>query len=120
MTTKAKTYTGEETKAWDRVKKALANDWEQTKSDFGSKTSRDMDQDVDDTFKQMMGSDDAFENHEQAFRFGYTAYSRHHGKHPEWNRTLEDRLRDEYDGDYKADRGAIRYAYQYGCKNGKC
>ena len=69
MATMTHHYTDEELSAWERIKRAFANDWEQTKSDFGSKTARDMDQDVDDTVKQMAGADDAFENREQAFRF---------------------------------------------------
>ncbi len=62
--------TRDDLNAWERVKKAFANDWEQTKADFGVAGARDMGQDVDDTLKQMVGSDNAFENHEQAFRFG--------------------------------------------------
>ena len=106
-------YTDEDQSTWDRIKKAFANDWEQTKNDFGSDSARDMDQDVDDTVKQAMGSDDAFENHEQAFRFGYAA-RRHYGdEHEEWNDDLETRLRDDYPGDYDRDRRYIRHAWDY-------
>ena len=72
-----------------------------------------MDQDVDDTFKQMAGADDAFENREQAFRFGYAAQGRYSSDYPEWNDELEDRLRQDYDGDYNTDRRYIRHAYEY-------
>ena len=106
-------YTAEEMGAWERVKKAFANDWEQTKADFGSKNARDMDQDVDDTVKQMTGSKDAFENCEQALRFGYTCRSRYESKFPTWNDDLDKRLRTEYDGNYDADRPYIRHAYGY-------
>ncbi|MCG6155537.1 hypothetical protein [Rubinisphaera margarita] len=113
MATKAKYYTDDDMSAWDRVKKAFANDWEQTKADFGSDSARDMDQDVDDTVKQMAGSDDAFENREQAFRFGYAA-QRHYGKtYSSWNSELDTKLRSDYDGDYDADRRYIRHAYEY-------
>src|SRR5438477_2021656 len=98
MPTTARHYTDEELSTWERVKKAFANDWEQTKADFGAKNARDMDQDVDDTVKQMAGSKDSFENCEQAFRFGYTAQGRYHSKYPEWNNELETRLRSEYPG----------------------
>jgi hypothetical protein len=107
-------YTTDELSTWDRIKAAFANDWEQTKSDFGSKTARDMDQDVDDTVAQMAGSDSGFENREQAFRFGYTAHGRYGKDHADWNGDLDTRLRDEYDGDYDADRAFIRHAYEYG------
>jgi hypothetical protein len=110
MTTSTR-YTTDELSAWDRVKKAFANDWEQTKADFGSSDARDMDQDADDTVKQMAGSDDAFENREQAFRFGYTSQQRYRGEFPKWSESLEARLRKEYDGNYDADRNYIRHAY---------
>lgn len=106
-------YTTEDLSTWERVKKAFANDWEQTKADFGSDEARDMDQDVDDTVKQMAGSDDAFENHEQAFRFGYTAKKRYGSEHPQWNDDLDRKLGSEYDGDYESDRAYIRHAYRY-------
>jgi len=115
MATTARYCTDEELSAWDRVKKAFANDWEQTKSDFGSDTARDMDQDVDDTVKQMVGADDAFENREQAFRFGYTAQCRYQSQYPTWSEDLEARLRSEYDGDYDSDREYIRHAYGHRC-----
>lgn len=113
MTEKTTFYTDEDLTAWERVKSAFANDWEQTKADFGVDGARDMNQDVDDTIKQMVGSDDAFENREQAFRFGYAAQRRYSNSHPEWNDEVENRLRHDYDGDYDSDRDFIRYAYNY-------
>ena len=80
MAAKSDYDTDDELSTWDRVKKAFANDWEQTRADFGADDARDMDQDVDDTVKQMAGSKDAFENREQAFRFGYTAQGRYHSE----------------------------------------
>ena len=106
-------YTAEDMSTWDRIKAAFANDWEQTKNDFGSKSARDMDQDVDDTVKQAAGSDNAFENREQAFRFGYAAQSRYLDQYPTWNESLDTRLRADYPGDYDADRPYIRHAYEY-------
>lgn len=116
MSRKTDFYTDDDLSAWERVKKAFANDWEQTKSDFGVDDARDMDQDVDDTVKQALGSDDAFENREQAFRFGYTANRRYKSDYPKWNDDLENRIREEYDGDYDRDRPYIRHAYEYGHK----
>jgi len=107
------TYTPAELGTWERIKKAFANDWEQTKADFGSDTARDMDQDVDDTLKQASGSANAFENREQAFRFGYTAQSRYGSQFPDWGEELDRRLEGEYAGDYPADRNFIRHAYRY-------
>lgn len=51
-------YTAEHDQAWDRVKTAFRNDWEQTRHDFGSKTARDLNQDVDDTVKQAAGKEE--------------------------------------------------------------
>lgn len=110
---KSKFYNNDDLSTWERVKKAFANDWEQTKADFGSDTARDMDQDVDDTVKQMVGSEDAFENREQAFRFGYTAQQRYQSDYPQWNDDLDKKLRSDYEGDYETDRQYIRHAYGY-------
>lgn len=113
MTKSAKWQTEDDDSTWDRVKKAFANDWEQTKADFGVDGNRDMDQDVDDTVKQMAGSDDAFENREQAFRFGHAAQRHYHTDYPTWNDDLDAKLRSDYDGDYGRDRAYIKHAYGY-------
>ena len=117
MSSDVEFYTDDDLSAWERVKKAFANDWEQTKADFGVDDARDMDQDVDDTVKQAVGSDDAFENREQAFRFGYTAQRRFKPEYPNWNEDLEHRIRDEYEGDYDSDQRYIRHAYEYDHKS---
>jgi hypothetical protein len=106
-------YTDDDLSTWERIKKAFANDWEQTKADFGASDARDMDQDVDDTVKQAAGSEDAFENHEQAFRFGHTARRRYESDYPDWDEDLESRLQREYDGDYESDKRYIQHAYRY-------
>jgi hypothetical protein len=106
-------YKDEHDSAWDRIKNAFKNDWEQTKNDFGSRTARDLDQDVDDTVKQAAGSDDALENHEQAFRFGYAAQQNYRRDYPDWNDDLDGRLRSDYGTDYDRDRNYIRRAYEY-------
>ena len=43
--------------AWERTKSALKRDWEQTKSDFGVDSARDLDQGADDTVKQAAGKE---------------------------------------------------------------
>lgn len=106
-------YTNDHDSAWERVKAAFRNDWEQTKHDFGSKTARDLDQDVDDTAKQAAGSADAFENREQAFRFGHAAQRQYRSQYPSWNNDLETRLREDYGSDFDRDRDDIRHAYGY-------
>ena len=106
-------YTAEHDQAWDRVKTAFRNDWEQTRHDFGSKTARDLNQDVDDTVKQAAGSDSGFENHEQAFRFGHAAQRQDKTQYPTWNDDLDTRLRQDYGDSYDRDREHIRRAYEY-------
>ncbi|MBW3670280.1 MAG: hypothetical protein KY432_01265 [Acidobacteria bacterium] len=106
-------YTDEHDSAWERTKAAFKNDWEQTKSDFGSDKARDMDQDVDDTVKQAAGSDNAFENREQAFRFGHAAKKHYGTKYASWNDDLDTRLRADYPGNYDEDRPYIQHAYGY-------
>src|ERR1041385_4035771 len=106
-------YTDEHDSAWNRVKAAFANDWEQTKNDFGSKTDRDLKQDVDDTVKQAAVGAEGAENHEQAFRFGYAAQRQYKTKYPAWNNDLETQLRKDYGTDFDRDRSYIRHAYEY-------
>jgi hypothetical protein len=106
-------YTADTDNAWDRVKAAFRNDWEQTKHDFGSKTAPDLGQDVDDTVKQAAGTEDAFENHEQAFRFGYGAQRQYRAQYPTWNNDLETRLKQDYGTTFDSDRNYIRRAYEY-------
>jgi hypothetical protein len=113
MATKPQWQDAESDSAWQRIKAAFANDWEQTKADFGSDTARDMDQDVDDTVKQMAGSENAFENREQAFRFGHAAKRHYQDQYADWNDDLDETLRSEYTGDYERDRPYIRHAYLY-------
>ena len=108
-----KWYTDEHDSAWQRVKAAFGNDWEQTKHDFGSKTARDLKQDVDDTVKQAAGARDGFENHEPAFRFGYSAQRQDKTKYPTWDNDLETQLRNDYGTDFDRDRSYIRHAYEY-------
>jgi len=106
-------YTDEHDSAWNRVKAAFANDWEQTKNDFGSKTDRDLKQDVDDTVKQAASGAAGAENHEQAFRFGYAAQQQYKTKYPKWNADLERQLSSDYGTDFNRDRDYIRHAYEY-------
>jgi hypothetical protein len=113
MKNKPNWYTNDNDNAWDRVKTAFRNDWEQTKHDFGSRRARDLDQDVDDTVKQAAGTDDAFENHEQAFRFGYAAQRQYKSRYPTWSSDLDKTLRTDYGDNYDLDRDYIRHAYEY-------
>ena len=106
-------YTDDHDSAWNRVKTAFRNDWEQTKHDFGSKTARDLNQDVDDTVKQAAGAEDAFENREQAFQFGHAAQRQYRSQFSSWNDELDTRLRSDYGPDYDRDRPYIRHAYEY-------
>jgi hypothetical protein len=108
-----KWYTDEHDSAWDRVSAAFANDWEQTKRDFGSKNARELGQDVDDTVKQVATGSDGAENHEQALRFGYAAQQHYKGEHPTWNDNLDAQLRTDYGADYDRERAYIRRAYEY-------
>jgi hypothetical protein len=105
-------YTDEYDKGWERVKAAFANDWEQTKHDFGSNSARDLDQNVNDTVKQATGSEDAFIKHESAFRFGYAAQRNFRSQYPAWNTDLESRLRQDYGSEFDRDRDDIRRAYE--------
>ena len=113
MKSQTQNISKDELSGWERIKKAFANDWEQTKNDFGVKGTRDLNQDVDNTIKQAVGKDDAFENREQAFRFGFASQRRYQTDYPKWNKDLDRRLREDYDGDFDADRRYIQHAYDY-------
>lgn len=112
MGNRADWYTDEHDSAWDRVKAAFKNDWEQTKHDFGSDSARDLNQDADDTVKQAAGADNAFENREQAFRYGHAAKREYGSDYSSWNDDLDSKLRNDYHGDYDRDRDYIRYAWK--------
>jgi len=106
-------YTDDTDSGWTRVKAAFRNDWDQTKHDFGSKTAPDLKQDVDNTVRQATGSEDPFDRHEQAFRFGYGAQRHYGSQYKTWNNDLDTKLRQDYGSDYDRDRDYIRYAYEY-------
>ena len=120
MKTKPNWYKNEYDSTWERTKAAFRNDWEQTKNDFGVKGNRDIDQDVDDTVKQMAGKQSTvrygeldYDDIEGAFRYGHAA-RRHFGEeHPTWNDDLGNRLSADYDRDWKRDEPLVRYAYGY-------
>lgn len=113
MNNKPSWYTNDHDSSWERVKAAFQNDWEQTKHDFGSKNARDLNQDVDDTARQMAGSEDAFAKREGAFRFGHAAQQHYRTQYPTWNNDLETSLRTDYGSDFDRDRDDIRRAYEY-------
>lgn len=113
MMNRPKWYTDEHDNGWQRVKAAFGNDWEQTKKDFGSKSARDLGQDVDDTLKQATTGSDGAENQEQAFRFGYAAQRQYKTQYPTWNNDLETKLRSDYGTEFDRDRAFIRHAYEY-------
>lgn len=111
-------YTDEYDSGWDRVRAAFSNDWEQTKHDFGSKSARDLDQDVPDTIRQATGSEDPFSRHEPAFRFGYAAQRHYRSNFPTWSSELENNLRTDYGTNFERDRDDIRRAYEYRYREG--
>jgi len=50
-------WTDKHSSTWDRVKAALRRDWEQTKADFSSNDSADLNQEIGDTVKQSVGKE---------------------------------------------------------------
>ncbi len=95
---------------WERFKDAMKADWEQTKSDFGSDKARDLDQDVDDTFRQIAGKQPIPDvDREEAYRYGYSAAVTYGER--DWDDTLDTDLRTNYVGDYERDLPYIRRAY---------
>ena len=109
-TNNPKWWNDQHTSAWDRVKAAMKRDWEQTKSDVGSKKARDLDQDVGDTVKQMagkqpippgnqpnpegMGKGDRWESVEDDYRYGVGARQQYGNE--DWNDRVESKLKEEW------------------------
>ena len=103
--------------AWGRVKEALKRDWAQTKADVHAASGRELDQDVDDTVKQAIGSEpipprnqanppDAddyqrvnFDEVEPAVAYGFGAHEEYGNRYKKWDEKLETRLADEWDTD---------------------
>lgn len=120
MKDRAAWHKSEYDSTWERVKAAFRNDWEQTKSDFGVESARDIDQDADDTVKQMMGRQSTvrydqidYEEAEGAFRYGHAAHSHFRDRHPTWTEELAAEIRGEYPNDWQRDEPLIAYAYNY-------
>ena len=120
MKTRPNWYTTEHDSTWDRMKAAFKNDWEQTKNDFGVKGNRDLDQDVDDTVKQMFGKQSTvrygeleWDELEGPFRYGHAAHGHYGKEYPTWNDELSSKLAADYDKDWNRDEPLVRYAYRY-------
>ena len=102
-------WKNEHQSGWERFKDAMKADWEQTKSDFGSDKAKDLDQDVDDTVRQMAGKQPIPDvDREEAYRYGYSAAATYADR--DWDSADAD-LRTNYAGDYDRDRDYIRSAY---------
>ena len=102
---------------WDKVKDAMQRDWEQPKADLGVKGAVDLNQDAGDTVRQaagkeaippedvpnsvgtLHGSDMAWKDAEEPFRYGYGARSEYGAQHTAWDDKLETRLRTDWEGD---------------------
>ncbi|PZR05997.1 MAG: hypothetical protein DI536_31530 [Archangium gephyra] len=110
--------------AWERVKEAMKRDWEQTKKDF-KVGGTELNQDVTDTVKQAVGkepipprSEPNWETVSPAYEYGYTARQQFGSKYNDWNDSLENDLRSEWEqgnkdmswAEYKA---FVRRGYDY-------
>jgi len=92
--------------AWDRVKDALARDWEQTKADFSGTKGQELDQDVGDTVRQAAGrqpippegypNPGKFDDFEPGLRFGYSAANEYKSDQ-KWDDRLEMKLKREWE-----------------------
>lgn len=119
-------WTSEHDSAWDRIKDAFHRDWEQTKHDFGGKAP-DMDQDVDDTVGQMMGTKPVppmgqpAHDHDDDHRFGYGAGMQYGNTYHNWDDKLETQLRSDWDNayggasgmDWDSHRDHVRHGWDY-------
>ena len=102
---------------WDRVRAAFKRDWDQTKHDFGGKEP-DTDQNVDDTVKQAAGTQPipprgqpAYQEAEDAYRFGYGARTQYGNSYAKWDNKLETQLQTDWKDTY-SDREYKRHREQ--------
>jgi hypothetical protein len=99
-------WTEDHTKGWDRVKEAFRRDWEQTKSDLSKTKGQNLDQQVGDTVKQAIGSEQIppagqpnhgkFAEVESAYRYGYGARQKYSTDAKSWTDELDGRLSKEW------------------------
>lgn len=109
---------------WSRVKAAFKRDWDQTKHDFGGRQP-DTDQGIGDTIKQAAGKEPipprgqpAYEETEDAYRFGYGARVQYREEFVEWDRDLESQLEEDWrdlysDREWKKFRNDVRRGWDY-------
>lgn len=119
-----KWWNQEHESSWDRVKAAFKRDWDQTKHDFGG-NQPDTAQNVNDTVKQASGKQPipprgqpAYEEVEDAYRFGYGARSQYGSRFSNWDDQLESQLERDWketyrDRDWKRYRDSIRRGWSY-------
>jgi len=112
---------------WDRIKEAFRRDWEQTKHDMHVGGEPDLNQNVDDTVKQMAGKQPIppadqpnWDMYEPAYRFGYGARMHYGSSYSNWDDRLENQLRSDWssayggtDEDWSRFRGHIRRGWDY-------
>lgn len=106
--------------AWERTKQAFRRDWEQTKRDMGSKSSPELDQDVDDTIAQAAGKrpippgdQPNFDSDEPAYKYGYGARQHFGNRYPAWNDELERQLSSEWGDEWSRKRDLVRRGWEY-------
>lgn len=113
--------------AWDRVREALARDWEQTRHDFGLASGNDLHQHVGDTVMQALGEESIPPPHvpcagavwsdEAALRYGYSAaLGPNYHDHSDWTPQLELKLQHDWLGlpsgrEWLEVRDAVRYGW---------
>ena len=117
-------WTEDNDTAWERVKKAMQRDWDQTKHDMGG-DQPDLKQNIGNTTRQASGKETipprgkpATADSESAYRFGHGARSKYSEEYPDWDDDLETRLKTDWQAadstrDWKKDRAAIRYGWNY-------
>ena len=97
--------------AWERAKEAVHRDWEQTKHDFSLPGGHELNQEIGDTLKQAVGSEDipggdrpnpakvigSWDDVELPVGFGYSARGQYGAEHPAWDDKVEKTLASEWE-----------------------
>ena len=102
--------------AWDLVKKAVKQDWEQTRHAASVKTPADSQK--NESTAKPPPAPTAYEQFEAACRFGHGARVQYGDEYPDWDEELEARLMEDWREvdparNWNEDREAVRYGWDF-------
>jgi hypothetical protein len=119
--------------SWSNIREAMRRDWEQTKKDLHV-GGHEMNQNLRDTVKQATGKEALprsdqpnppkvigdWSEVESPMSYGYGARARYGAEHPQWNDTLESKLKSDWESgrqqthrEWNDVKRWVRHGYEY-------